>query len=141
MLILILSMPWLHPLTELHSITVGMFEVRISKLAKFIYKFGTTNGHPFRVRPLPSDPRTVAKARTYYENQLKDYPDVLDVADIVAFTGYNRRTVAQWMRLDKLKALQLPNKYIVPKSYLIDWFVSEPYNQTHRKSIQHSKII
>lgn len=108
---------------------------------KYWYKFGTTNDHPFRVRPLPSDPRTVAKARAYYENQLKDYPDVLDVADIVAFTGYNRRTVAQWMRLGKLKALQLPNKYIVPKSYLIDWFVSEPYNQTHRKSIQHSKMI
>ncbi|OLA40615.1 MAG: hypothetical protein BHW36_10975 [Firmicutes bacterium CAG:24053_14] len=43
----------------------------------------------------------------------------MDVAAAVDFTGYNRRTVCQWIRVGKLKALALLQKYMIPKCYLL----------------------
>lgn len=34
-----------------------------------------------------------SKLKRFYEDRLSLYKDVLDVADVVTFTGYNRRTI------------------------------------------------
>lgn len=68
-------------------------------------------------------------------------PDVMDVAAAVDFTGYNRRTVCQWIRVGKLKALALLQKYMIPKCYLIDWLCSDDYNSTNRKSRRHIDML
>ena len=77
----------------------------------------------------------------YYESKLAALPDVMDVAAVVDFTGYNRRTVCQWIRVGKLKVLALLQKYMIPKCYLIDWLCSDDYNNTNRKSRRHIDML
>ena len=81
------------------------------------------------------------KLRRYYESKLAALPDVMDVAAAVDFTGYNRRTVCQWIRVGKLKALSLLQKYMIPKCYLIDWLCADDYNNTNRKSRRHIDML
>ena len=73
------------------------------------------------------------------EDSLKYIMDAISAA--VDFTGYNRRTVCQWIRVGKLKALSLLQKYMIPKCYLIDWLCSDDYNNTNRKSRRHIDML
>lgn len=59
---------------------------------------------PYKIRIHPPCAKDEKKLRRYYESKLAALPDVMDVAAAVDFTGYNRRTVCQWIRVGKLKA-------------------------------------
>lgn len=101
------------------------------------YKYGNEDVKPYKIRiqpPIPNDPQ---KTRRYYESKLASYPDVIDVAAVVEFTGYSRHTVCEWIRFGKLRALALQHKYMIPKCYLIDWLSSDEHNATLRKSRRH----
>ena len=74
------------------------------------YKYGNEDVKPYRIRIQPPLPNDRQKTRRYYESKLAALPDVMDVAAAVGFTGYNRRTVCQWIRVGKLKALALLQK-------------------------------
>ena len=105
------------------------------------YKYGSKTVRPYKIRihlPCAKDEK---KLRRYYESKLAALPDVMDVAAAVDFTGYNRRTVCQWIRVGKLKALALLQKYMIPKCYLIDWLCSDDYNSTNRKSRRHIDML
>ena len=82
-------------------------------------------GKPHTVRLLPP-------VRTF-----ADLPDVLTVPQISAATGYNVRTVGQWLRLGWMRCIMLDNAYHVPKRWAIDYLCSDQHNSTHRKSPQH----
>ena len=92
---------------------------------------------PYTVRSLPKKVLDKKYLKKYYTNKLKDYEDIIRVTQIADFTGYRSSTVTQWIREGKLKALQLPGRYIVPKSYLIDWLISDEYNNIERKTKKH----
>ncbi len=79
--------------------------------------------------------------RSYYSQKLLRYPDVMDVADVVDFTGYNRRTVCTWIRTGKLRALRLLSKNMIPKEYLLVFLISDTYNRIIRKTPQHVKML
>ena len=96
------------------------------------YKYGGEIVRPYKIRIQPPCAKDEKKLRRYYESKLAALPDVMDVAAAVDFTGYNRRTVCQWIRVGKLKALSLLQKYMIPKCYLIDWLCSDDYNNTNR---------
>ncbi len=105
------------------------------------YSRGEIKKVPGTIRILPNLPKDPAVIRSYYSEKLLRYPDVMDVADVVDFTGYNRRTVGGWIRTGKLKALQLLSKYVVPKPYLLDFLASDTYNQILRKTPLHVKML
>lgn len=94
-------------------------------------------GKPHTVRLLPSEEIPQAALRTYYTRHLAGLPDVLTVKQISAATGYNVRTVGQWLRLGRMRCLMLDNAYHVPKRWVIDYLCSDQHNSTHRKSAQH----
>lgn len=100
------------------------------------YKYGSVDVKAYKIRIQPQLPDDAKKIRRYYESKLSSHPDVMGVSEVVSFTGYNRRTVSQWIRLGKLRALVLPQKYMAPKCYLIDWLCSGEYNSTNRKSCE-----
>ena len=105
------------------------------------YKYGEVDVKAYKIRIQPQLDTDKKKCRRFYESKLSSQPDVVDVADVVRFTGYNRRTVSQWIRLGKLRALVLPQKYMIPKCYLIDWLCSDEYNNTNRKSREHINML
>lgn len=105
------------------------------------YKYGGEIVRPYKIRIQPPCAKDEKKLRRYYESKLAALPDVMDVAAAVDFTGYNRRTVCQWIRVGKLKALSLLQKYMIPKCYLIDWLCSDDYNNTNRKSRRHIDML
>ena len=105
------------------------------------YKYGSEMVRPYKIRIHPPCAKDEKKLRGYYESKLAALPDVMDVAAAVDFTGYNRRTVCQWIRVGKLKALALLQKYMIPKCYLIDWLCSDDYNNTNRKSRRHIDML
>lgn len=75
-----------------------------------------------------------SKLKCFYEDRRFLYKDVLDIANVVTFTGYNRRTIVDWIREGKLKALRYNGKYIIPKCYLLEWLCSDGYNAITKKS-------
>lgn len=80
------------------------------------YKYGSEMVRPYKIRIHPPCAKDEKKLRRYYESKLAALPDVMDVAAAVDFTGYNRRTVCQWIRVGKLKALALLQKYMIPNA-------------------------
>ena len=71
------------------------------------------------------------------KRQLADLPNVLTVAQLSAATGYNVRTVGQWLRRGRMRYIMLGRAYHIPKAWAIDYLCSEVHNDTHRKSPQH----
>ena len=101
------------------------------------YKYGKVDVKAYKLRIQPSIECDMKAVRQFYEKKLAHKPDVVGVACVADFTGYNRRTVGDWIRDGKLKALTLPHKYVIPKCYLLDWLCSDEYNGINRKSKTH----
>ena len=76
--------------------------------------------------------------QAFYEERLSVFQDVMDVREVVTFTGYNRLTVGEWICKARLKAMLYNGRYIIPKNYLLDWLCSEGYNRIIRKSEIHT---
>lgn len=108
---------------------------------KHWYTCGDVDPKAYNVRIVPDLPKDKELVRRYYQSKLRPLAEVIDVADIAEFTGYNRRTIGQWIRLGKLKALSLPSKYMIPKCHLLDWLSSEEYNRTNHKSRKHVDML
>ena len=132
----------LHQVNQLIIVNDQVGGKRICLIApKNWYKYGSEMVRPYKIRIHPPCAKDEKKLRRYYESKLAALPDVMDVVAVVDFTGYNRRTVCQWIRVGKLKALALLQKYMIPKCYLIDWLCSDDYNNTNRKSRRHIDML
>lgn len=92
---------------------------------------------PHTIRLIPSEKATKQVMTAYYKQQLQGYSDVMTVADICDFTGYNRRAVGRWCVKKRLKYITSTPKYLVPKTFLIEYLTSDCYNNTIRKSKKH----
>lgn len=105
------------------------------------YKYSDFDVRAYKIRIEPQLDGDKEKYRRFYESRLSSQPEVINVGAVVDFTGYDRRTVSQWIRLGKLRALVLPQKYMIPKCYLIDWLCSDEYNSTVRKTRRHIETL
>lgn len=79
--------------------------------------------------------------RRHLEQQLADAPDVLTVEQIARFTGYTPHTVSRWCTEGRLRTIQRRPRFMVPKTWLLDYLVSDDYNKITRKSEKHYGII
>ena len=92
---------------------------------------------PYMLRYTPFDPVNTNKLRAYYVKELEPYDNILSVMQVATFTGYKSTTVTSWIRTGRMEALQLLDRYIIPKELLLDWLTSERYNAIERKSKPH----
>ena len=100
------------------------------------YRYSSPDMKACKSHPTPKLPdRETLQA--FYEEHLPSFRDVMDVGEVVTFTGYNRRTIGEWIHKARLKAVLYNGRYIVPKNYLLDWLCSEEYNRIIRKSKAH----
>lgn len=79
--------------------------------------------------------------RRHLEQQPADAPDVLTVEQIARFTGYTPHTVSRWCTEGRLRAIQRRPRFMVPKTWLLDYLVSDNYNRITRKSKTHYALI
>lgn len=97
---------------------------------------------PISTAALPAFKYSKRKLRAYYKDLLTAYEDVLLTVDQVAeVTGYRNTTITGWIRANKLGALVVPTKYLIPKAHLLKWLLSDEYNNIERKSKKHMEAL
>ncbi len=79
--------------------------------------------------------------RAFFEEKMRQYPDVLTVQGVADFTGYEKRAVQNWILDHRLRALHSFNKSYVPKLFLLDWLCSSDFNSLRYKSDTHYQWI
>ena len=68
------------------------------------------------------------KNRKNYESQLRQYPDVLSTAEVKKALGIAiHMTVKKLIDQGKLRCFKLRNTYRFPKTYVIDFMMSDDY--------------
>ena len=70
----------------------------------------------------------------FFENELKNYKEVLTVKDVMTITGYNRTSVNNWITKGKLKAFSHRKKNLVIKQWLIEYMAKPDFYNKHVKS-------
>ncbi len=70
-------------------------------------------------------PENIHKISKHYLKQLSKYPDVLSVNQLFSLTGYSTTTILEWINRGSIKYLNMGNRYIVPKEWLLE-FLSGP---------------
>ena len=79
--------------------------------------------------------------RTFLEQHLKNYEDVLSPKDIGQIMGYSYKSVTRWCINKELKAFFILNKFKIPKEYLIDFMVSDRCILIAKKSDRHIELM
>lgn len=71
------------------------------------------------------------KTRAYYETLFRDYGDVVDTETIrIMMGGICMNTVLKLIRSGKLQSIYYRGQgYIVPKTWLIDYVLSDHYRE------------
>lgn len=87
--------------------------------------------------------------RRYYQNELRDFPQLLRVSDIMAFTGYAKTTVNNWIQNNELMPIRYKNKRIqsphrgkgtlITKESFLDFLTGLHYRSISRKSDVHKE--
>ena len=70
-------------------------------------------------------PANIRKISTHYLKKLSKYPDDLSVNQLSSLTGYSTTTLLKWINKGALKHLDMGNRYLVPKEWLLE-FLSGP---------------
>ena len=76
----------------------------------------------------------------FYTEKLQNYPDVLSVAQVSKFTGYQKSTVTRWCKLKYLKAYSLERLYI-PKAFLIEFLNSVHFRAINQRTKKHISLL
>ena len=82
-----------------------------------------------------------AKLKAHYKTVLGKYPDVVDIKQVSAMTGYDRHLVLRWIHGAGLRAFLHGNRYLIPKLYLLEFLLSDAYNNIRYKSTQHKTAL
>ncbi len=72
--------------------------------------------------------------RKFYEDELCNYPDIIDVSSVISLTGFSKSAITNWVRRKKLKEIRAKKKFYIPKEYLIEFLISPNYRQIRRKT-------
>lgn len=85
--------------------------------------------------------------RRYFQKQLNGFPELLQVPDVMRFTGYAKTTVNNWIQRNELQSLRYKNKRIqsfrrgkgtlVTKEAFLDFLTGPYYRNIIRKSEAH----
>ena len=97
-----------------------------------------------RRRPVISLPPPEMRSQVvseYYKHKVDGLPDLLLVMQVVMLTGYNRHTVARWLRQGKVRAYCTEPKIWFFKESVVGFLSSDEYNAIPNKSKTHADDI
>ena len=81
------------------------------------------------------------RMRSFYEDLLKDQPEVLTIEDVCAFTEYSYNMVRFWCYKKKVECFLVSQKYYIPKEYLIDFFLTPYFINKAEKNDWHREMM
>ncbi len=76
-------------------------------------------------------------AKSFYQNKLKEFPDLIYSDQAAEVTGYTRKTVIRWCSKGHLPYLYKHPKTYIPKKDFLLFLLSETYNKIAKKSETH----
>ena len=79
--------------------------------------------------------------RELFNNKLRGYKDVLTTKEVSDFLGYSTHTIVKWSEKREIKCFLINGQYRFPKEYLVDFMLSERFNNICKKSDKHIKMI
>lgn len=74
-----------------------------------------------------ADSPYICAMRTFYDEHLSPYSDLLSVKDIQQITGFSSSAIVRWISTGILKAFQPGKQYTVPKDFMLDFLISPYY--------------
>jgi excisionase family DNA binding protein len=77
----------------------------------------------------------IRKIKLYFKNLISVYPDVMSVNQVSDVTGYSTTTILKWISKGMLKCFNMGNRFVVPKTYLMEFLSGPDFMQT----LVHSK--
>ena len=81
-----------------------------------------------------ADSPYICAMRTFYDEHLSPYSDLLSVKDIQQITGFSSSAIVRWISTGILKAFQPGKQYTVPKDFMLDFLISPYYRRIRRKT-------
>ena len=79
--------------------------------------------------------------RRYFEQEMIDYDDLIDVEQLSDFIGYGYSTIIYWCAEKKLKSFNVSNKYLIPKICAYEYLASPKAHCIRVKSFKHRMFI
>lgn len=86
-------------------------------------------------------PGSTDEVLRYFEHICENYNDVLTVLEIVEITGLNKKTILLFLKEGAIKSLASSPRYIIPKTYLLEFIVTPQYVKARSNSDTFKKII
>ena len=79
--------------------------------------------------------------RDHVERRLRYFPDALTADKAAEIIGYSPHTVLSYIRQKRIFAVQISGKYILPKSALVEFIISDAAFEIVHKSTWHINTI
>ena len=82
-----------------------------------------------------------ARFKEMLEDLLSAVPDTLTVDEVVALTGYHRRTILRYVQRKYIYAVNIMGKYYISKHSIINYLATDKAFKNSQKSEWHENII
>lgn len=86
-------------------------------------------------------PEKTEQLRLYFENELRDYDDLMTTCEFSEFLGYARSSVIKWCNSKRLKAFNISGKFLIPKLCAAEFLASPKAHCIGQKSFRHRLFI
>ena len=77
----------------------------------------------------------------FLKNEFKRLCEGLSTKEVHRVTGYSLTSIVKWINSNKLKAVKVKNKFVIPKDELIYFLCDYGYYKICPKSKKHLKIM
>ena len=123
------------------EIPVGIFNAKPTKQTVVI-----NNNRPMDTVEIGECVVTIADEcrdafRAHVERRLRYFPDALTADKAAEIIGYSPHTVLSYIRQKRIFAVQISGKYILPKTALVEFIISDAAFEIVHKSTWHMNTI
>ena len=128
------------------------YRIKLNDVIIYLYKrdiegdkipIGVGTSHCKRIPVLFQDrliEENPSDLREYFEYIFSDCYDTMSLPIVAVTIGFNNTTLRTWISKGYLKALCQDNRYLIPKSYLMDFVITSHYLNSDGKSETFTKI-
>ena len=81
---------------------------------------------------LPDSEEPMRKTKRIKKNEIAG--QMLDIMDVCSITGLSKTCVTQLIHAEKLKAIQIVRRYMIPGAVLLEYMKTPEYAWTKKKS-------